>query len=106
MPTPRKHDNQAARQRAYLERQKAARLAIAQTKNMPPVSGIATMPSAARWRALTGQAQTILQTIQTEMEDYRDERSEAWRDSEKCEAFQETIDRINEALESVAAIEL
>jgi hypothetical protein len=106
MPTPRKHANHAQRQRAYAQRQKAAQLAVATAKNMPAGAPIPTMPSTARWRALAHLAQTILTALQTEMEDYRDERSEAWQESEKAEAFQQSIDRVAEAIESAQAIEL
>jgi len=60
MPTPRKYTDHAARQRAYLERQKAAQLAVLAAKNMPATAAIPTMPSTARWKALSEQAQTIL----------------------------------------------
>jgi hypothetical protein len=106
MPTPRKHANHAQRQRAYLQRQKAAQAAAMAAKNMPACAAIPTMPSTARWRALALQAQTILETIQAEMEDYRDDRSDAWQESEKAEAFQEAIDRVAEALASAQAIDL
>jgi hypothetical protein len=64
------------------------------------------MPSTARWRALAKQAQTILNTLHSEMEDYRDERSEEWQESEKADAFQEVVDRVAEALERTTNIDL
>jgi hypothetical protein len=106
MPTPRKHASHAQRQRAYILRQKAAQAAAIAAKNMPSGSAIPTMPSTARWRALANQAQTILKALQTEMEDYRDDRSDEWQESEKADAFQEVIDRVAEALESALNIEL
>jgi len=104
MPTPRKHANPAQRQRAYMERQRAAKLVAA--KSMPAGAVVATMPSTARWKALTHQAQTILLTLLSEMEAYRDERSEAWKDSEKCEAFQEIVDQVEDARDSAQNIGL
>jgi len=106
MPTPRKHANQAQRQRAYVLRQKAAQAAAIAAKNTPAGAAIPTMPSTARWRALAGQAQTILKALQTEMEDYRDDRSDQWQESEKADTFQEAIDRVAQALESTLNIEL
>jgi hypothetical protein len=106
MPTPRKHANHAQRQRAYLERKKTAQLAALAAKNTPAGAAIPTMPSRARWKALVGQAQTILKALQTERETYRDQRSEAWQESEKADALQEVIDRVTEALESAQQIEL
>ena len=106
MPTPRKYANHAQRQRAYLERQKAAQLAAIAAKDTPARAAIPTMPSKARWKALHRQAQTILTTLQTEMETYRDDRSDEWQESEKADAFQAVIDQVTEALESVQAIDL
>ena len=106
MPTPRKHANHAQRQRAYIERQKAAQLAASAAKNTPARAAIPTMPSTARWRALAKQAQTILNALHSEMEDYRDERSEEWQESQKAGAFQEVIERVAEALETALNIEL
>jgi hypothetical protein len=106
MPTPRKHANHAQRQRAYALRQKAAQLAALAAKNTPAGAAIPTMPSTARWRALAKQAQAILKALQTEMEEYRDDRSEEWHESEKADVFQEAIDRVAEALESALNIEL
>jgi ABC-type Fe3+ transport system substrate-binding protein len=105
MPFPRKHANHAQRQRAYILRQKAAQAAAIKAKNMPAGSAIPTMPSTARWKALSRQAQTILQTLKDEMEAYRDERSEAWQESDKADAFQEAVDRVDEALESALNLE-
>jgi hypothetical protein len=106
MPTPRKYANHAQRQRAYVQRQKAAQLAAIAAKNMPAGAPIPTMPSIARWRALARQAESILTTLQTEMEDYRDERSEVWQESAKADDFQQVIDRVAEAIESAEAIDL
>jgi hypothetical protein len=104
MPTPRKHTNQAQRQRAYIQRQKAAQIAVLAAKNMPAASAIPTMPSQARWKALQQQAQIALETLQAEMEDYRDERSDQWQEGEKGEAFQDTLNRIAEALQAIQDI--
>ena len=106
MPTPPKHANQAQRQRAYIERKKAAQLSALAAKNTPAAAAIPTMPSKARWKNLANQAREILKALQTEMEDYRDERSEEWRQSEKAEAFQEAIDQVADALESATNIDL
>ena len=106
MPTPRKHANHAQRQRAYVRRREEARLAALAAKNTPGGAAIPTMPSTARWRALAELARTILQTMALEMEEYRDDRSEEWRDGEKGEAFEELIGQVAEALESAGNIEI
>jgi hypothetical protein len=102
MPTPRKHLSNAKRQRAYRERQNSARIAQIRAKGLPPSAPIATMPSTVRWSALIQMAQDLLRTAHQEMESYRDDRSEIWQGSDRGEAFQGTIDRIDEALDCLA----
>jgi DsbC/DsbD-like thiol-disulfide interchange protein len=105
MPALRKHASPAKRQLAYRQRREAGRIAELRAKGVPPAAAIPTMPSAARWNALIEMAQGMLGAAIQEMEDYRDERSEAWLAGEKGEAFQATLDLVNEALASVEAIE-
>jgi hypothetical protein len=50
------------------------------------------MPSTARWTALIDMTRSLLGTVQQEMEDYRDGRSETWLEGQRCEAFQTTLD--------------
>ena len=97
MPTPQQYLTRAHRQRAYRKRQALAQQKQQQAKGLPPSPAIPTLASQARWRALHEQAVSALRTLQTEMQDYYDERSEAWQDSERGEAH---LSRV-EALESV-----
>jgi hypothetical protein len=82
----------ADKQRAYRERlkQRAA-------GQLPAAPILTNIPPERRWKALQEQARTALQTMLDEMEAYRDERSEAWQESERGEPFNERID----ALESI-----
>jgi hypothetical protein len=105
VPTPRKYASRAVRQRAYRARCEEARIQALKAKNMPPAGPIPAMPSQTRWKALIREAAAILRTVQEEMESYRDERSEAWQESERAEAFQERIDRLEEACEGIEAVE-
>jgi division protein CdvB (Snf7/Vps24/ESCRT-III family) len=95
----------AERQVAYRQCQDAARTAI-EAKNMPATSAIPTMPSLARWRALRDQVQALLQTMQEEMESYRDERSEQWQEGDRGEAFQGIIDQVDTARAAIEEISL
>lgn len=61
---------------------------------MPPLPGMA------RWKALHEQACAALDT-KGEMQGYFDDRSEAWQEGEKGEAFQELLDRVEEARSAV-----
>ena len=65
---------------------------------MPPAPAIPTMPGERRWAALAAQAQSDLETVQREMQDYYDERSEAWQEGEKGDDFQERLDRLDVVL--------
>ena len=98
MPTPRQHSSPAERQKAYRQRVEAARLAALEAKGLPPAPALPTMPGERRWAALAAQAKTALETIQREMQDYYDERSEAWQEGDKGNAFQERLDRLDDFL--------
>ncbi len=102
MPTTRKHLSNAQRQRAYRVRQQTARVTEFQAKGLLPRTSIPSMPSTARWNALIQMAQDLLGTAPREMEAYRDDRSEAWQESVKGESLQEILDRLDEALDSLA----
>ncbi len=104
MPTPKQHPDNAARQRAYRERRKRACLSSIKPREPPKPAPIPTMPSAARWKALRRIAEEALSTPVDEMEQYRDERSETWQESPKAEAFQEILDKVEDALQAVQDI--
>lgn len=106
MPTPKQHSDRAARQKAYRERQEAARREALAAKGLPPVPAIPTLPGTARWKALHAQAVAALETMQAEMQGYFDDRSEAWQDGEKGEAFTERLAQIEAALDAVNEIAL
>jgi uncharacterized protein YukE len=63
------------------------------------------MPSTARWKELRRQAEAALQVLLDEMESYYDQRSEAWQEGDRGEAFQQTIESIEEALDTVRSID-
>lgn len=98
MPTPRQHSSPAEKQKAYRARTAAARLAELAAKGMPAAPAVPTIPGEARWKALNESACAALETIQGEMQGYFDDRSEAWQEGEKGEAFQERLDRLDDLL--------
>lgn len=106
MPTPKQHRNNAARQRAYRERRKRATTSMNGLGPPPKESPIPTMPSVARWTAIRRIAEQSLETLANEMQGYRDDRSESWQEGSKGEAFQETLDQVEEALQAVRDIEM
>lgn len=97
MPTPRIHDSQAARQRAYAQRIKEARLAELQAKGLPAAAPIPTMPSHARWRAAGQRIRKLIDDLTVETQIYWDDRSESWQESQAGQDFQEKIERLEEA---------
>ena len=99
MPQPRKYESAAERQRAYLARKEQARCQQLQSKGLPALPIIATMPGERRWKGLLGSARITLQTLHEEMQAYQEQRSEAWQESEKGQAMAERI----EALEVLIA---
>ena len=101
MPAQKKHANSAARQRAYRRRQQAAN---SMGPGIPHPAAIRAMPSHSRWKALQDKAAVLLAAVISEMEDYQEDRSEQWQESEKAIAFEDRIDLVREALEAVQAI--
>ena len=104
MPPPRQHNTNAERQAAYRQRQAEARAAEQQSKGLPALPTVPTLPGGKRWQAMQEQARALLQTMADEMQGYFDERSEAWQESEKAEAMQTRLDTVNEILEQLESL--
>jgi hypothetical protein len=100
MPAPRKYESPAQRQAAYRARLVAARDELLVSKGLPPLPRVPTMPGDRRWEAMIRMAFSLLQSAHTEMQEYFDERSESWCDSEKGEDFTERMDYLAELLDS------
>lgn len=100
VPTPRKYKTDAQRQAAYRKRAAAA-VALADAKGLPLAAAIPSMPSYARWKAMSVTAGSLLQGVYQEMTTYADERSEAWQESERAEAFAEQIAAVEAAIQSL-----
>ena len=90
MPTLRKHANTAEKQAAYRQR------LAAQTQAESKANAIPTVPGHRRWRAMRSQSLCILDAAISEMESYHDQRSDAWRDSERGEALSEMMESMAE----------
>jgi hypothetical protein len=105
MPTPRKYESTADKQKAYRERMKEVRLQELHQKGLPGVPAIPTMPGTARWRALESQASVALSSVRDEMQEYFDDRSVAWQESERGEEFSARLDSIRDVLESLEELE-
>ena len=110
MPQPRKHISPAARQKAsvrcghtlclqaaYNQRTEQARREQLTAKGLPATPAIPTIPGYPRWRHAIKQVQALLEMMHSEMEDYADQRSEQWQETQQAETLRQQIDDISEA---------
>lgn len=104
MPTPQKYANNADRQRAYRQRLAQAREQERAAKGMPAAPPIATMPGTTRWNALFETARATLQLARDEMEEYYNDRSETWQESERAQGMQEKIDALDGIIEEIQEV--
>jgi len=105
MPQPRKYETHAQRQAAYLQRTRRAQDALLLSCGLPTGPAIPSMPGTVRWAAAIAQSKDLLDTICQEMQDYFDDRSEEWRESEKAEAFVARMEATRELIDGFDAIE-
>lgn len=94
MATPRQYATAADRQAAY----RARRAATAGTKSLPIPP---PKPGYRRWEVILDQVQAQLEGVVEEMADYRDERSEAWQNSVRCEQFTESLEALEDLIEQL-----
>ena len=106
MPYPKKHASQAARQAAYHKRQQTARCEQLQAKGLLALPAIPTIPGYPRWRQAFAHAEALLDTVVSEMEDYADERSEAWNETDRADQFRETIDAITGIRDQLSELDM
>lgn len=95
MPTPRKYDSSRAKQAAYRARQAAA-------EKGPPATPM--VPGYPRWRAMIRASLAMLGCVRHEMDGYYQERSEAWQEGERGEAFLERMDSLSEIIDLLEAM--
>jgi hypothetical protein len=106
MPQPRKHASPAARQAAYHQRKEQARKEQLTAKGLPATPAIPTIPGYPRWRQAIEQAHDLLEMVHSEMEDYADQRSEQWQETQQAETLRQQIDDISQASDVVSELEL
>jgi hypothetical protein len=104
MPQPKKHASAAARQAAYRSRRDQDRLAQLSVKGLPALPAIPAMPGWSRWKASFVAAQALLTVTLSEMQEYFDERSEIWQESDRGEQHQERITLVEAALDAVGEL--
>jgi hypothetical protein len=105
MPQPRKYQTRGEQQAAYRKRQAQSRQELLSGFGLPRLPAVPTIPGHARWRAMIGQAYTLLSEATGEMQTYHDDRSEAWQESDKAEQMLAKMEQIQEAAAQLQNIE-
>ena len=83
------------------ERQAAYRKRLAQRERSGIVSGLPKRPGHARWNQAIPKACRLLEIVRDEMQDYFDERSERWQDSERGQDLQGRIDSLSAIVDDI-----
>ena len=93
MPVVRKHASPAARQAAYRARCK--------TRGDSASDGHSSGSVYSRWKSNRQQALGLLEQVSSEMENYHNQRSDAWQDSDRGEAFVEMMESVADIVEAL-----
>lgn len=101
MSQPRKHADHAARQAAYRARREEARLQLASAKGLPSLPSVPSMPGWPRWNATFRLAHALMDGAVSELQDYFDDRSESWQESDRGEDHQERAAYAEAVLEAL-----
>lgn len=101
MPQPKIHTSDAKRQAAYRSRCKRARQIERAAKGLPTLPAIPTMPGWPRWNASVNAAGELLNCTISEMQEYFNDRSETWQESERGAKHQEKIDAFQAVLDAL-----
>ena len=102
MAQPRKHGTPAQRQAAYRARTEIARSAQLVERGLPALPSIPTMPGTPRWNAALRYITAMLTTVQTEMQEYFEDRSETWQEGERGEQHLERIASVEAVLDALS----
>ncbi len=88
----------ALRQQKFRERQKEARRGEQAAKGLPLLPSIPSLPGTHRWKATLRSAQALVAQVSEEMQQYSDNRSEDWHESERAEIFAERLAEVEAVL--------
>jgi hypothetical protein len=105
MPTHGKYASNAERQAAYRARCSSQREKELSSKGLPQIPQVPSIPGHRRWKAMVGQACSLVESVTHEMETYYEERSEEWQESERGERFAEMMESIQEITAQIQALE-
>ncbi len=102
MPQPKRHASNAARQAAFRARREQARQVELAAKGLPSLPRIPTIPGWPRWNASFKAAHELIADTLSEMQDYFDDRSESWQESELGNDHQEKIASVETAVDALS----
>lgn len=99
MPRTRKYKTNSERQAAYRRR-------CVQAANIPQaLKPIPSLPGRRRWKAMVKSASVLLDCATREMQDYFEQHSEAWQESQAGEAINEMLELVQDALATLEDIQ-
>jgi hypothetical protein len=78
------------------------RQAALAAKGLPPLPAIAGLPGRTRWNASLATARELIADTLSEMQDYFDDRSDSWQESERGDEHQERIASVEAVLDALA----
>ncbi len=67
---------------------------------------MSNLPNTSHWRSLKESARQTLEKLQKEMQDYFDERSDKWQESDKGFDFEETLDELASVISDLELIDI
>jgi len=102
MPQPKRHASAAARQASFRARREQSRQATLSAKGLPALPAIPSMPGWPRWNASFANAQEMITQTLGEMQDYYEDRSETWQESDRGEEHQEKIASVEAVVDALA----
>jgi hypothetical protein len=101
MPQQKKYNSNAARQEAYRTRREQERQVALAAKGLPSLPAIASLPGWSRWNASFTAAHALIANSLSEMQDYFDDRSESWQESERAQEHQDRIASVEAVLNAL-----
>ena len=90
----------AQRQAAYRRRRRALIDDLLTMRGLPSLPALSTVPGWPRWKEAMARIAAQIEVIEAEMDDYYNQRSQRWQESEQAEAFSENLDLLRALLES------
>jgi hypothetical protein len=102
MPQPKIHASNAARQAAFRARREQTRQKELAAKGLPSLPSIPSLPGWARWNASFQAAHELISYSLSEMQDYFEDRSENWQESERGGSHQEKITSVEAVVDALS----